>query len=232
MSDHVGLEEGTFDDEVVVKHRLHDGTEHTLGYSSASLNVMISVSENLWLNDWHQAVVLANGSVSGQRVSSLVDGQLGWSPVANLEHGSPLGKAAPLLVEGLCAGCQAVQTLRGRLVIGAAQNDQTLVEFDASVDVSRTEQLNEVLALGRSLVNRLLKHDHTRDVLFDFWCGEKELAIVAAISLVVLHRDRIESLSDGARGLVSSQDSLAGGRDLTRRPNQFFFEVKLCFNHC
>lgn len=100
------------------------------------------------------------------------------------------------------------------------------------MDAAGTEKLNEVRAVGGSLVNRLFEHDHTRDVFFDLRGGEKELAVVATVGFVVLDGDLIESLSNSSCGLVSCQDSFAGGRNFAGSLNEFFSKVLLCVNHC
>jgi len=47
LGDHVGFEEGSFDDEVVVEHCLHDGSEHSLRNFGTSFDGVGPVSEDL-----------------------------------------------------------------------------------------------------------------------------------------------------------------------------------------
>ena len=164
-------------------------------------------------------------------MGSLLDGELTWESIADLEDGSPLGEPAALLVEGLASGGEAVETLSGALLVGASENDETLVELDTGVDVSASEKLDEVGAVSGSLVNGLLVHDDTTDVLFDSWSGEKKLTVCTSVGFVVLDLNLIETLSDSSSALVSSEDALASGRDFAGSFDKFVLEGEFGFNH-
>lgn len=76
LSDHVGLKEGSLDDEVVVEHGLHHGGEDVLRDAGALLDGVVTVGEDLGLDDGHETVVLADGTVAGEGVGGLADGEL------------------------------------------------------------------------------------------------------------------------------------------------------------
>ena len=67
-----------------------------------------------------------------------------------------------------------------------------------------------LLGLGVRVEEGLLEQDDARDVLLDALGGEEELAVLAAVGLGVLNLDVLEAGRNRARGLVSSQDALAG----------------------
>ena len=135
-SDHVRLEEGTLDDEILVEHGLHDSAEDELGDACALFDGVASVSEDLRLDDGHKTVVLADGTIAGKGVCGLTDAYHAWAATTDLEDSSPLGKAATFSIESGGAAIQTVKTLSGLLTVGAADVDETLVELDAGVDVS------------------------------------------------------------------------------------------------
>ena len=122
---------------------------------------MSSISEDLWLDNWHESILLADGSVAGESVGGLANRDHGRLAVTDLEDGSPLGEAATFSIEGGGAAIQTVKTLSGLLTVGATDFDKTLVELDASVDASGAKELNKVLTFSGGLVNCLLEHDHT-----------------------------------------------------------------------
>ena len=101
--DHVWFEKCPFDDEVVVEHCFHDGAEHFLRNFGTSFDGVGSVSKNLWLDDWHETIILADRTVAGQGMGSLIDGKLTWESIADFKDCSPFGKSAALVIESLGA---------------------------------------------------------------------------------------------------------------------------------
>lgn len=164
-------------------------------------------------------------------MGSLFDGELTWESIADLEDGSPLGEPAALLVEGLASGGEAVKSLSGALLVGASENDKTLVELDTGVDASASEMLDKVLAVSGSLVNGLLVHDDTADVLLDSWSDEKKLTVGTSVGFSVLDLNLIETLSNSSSALVSGEDALASGRDFAGSFDEFVLEGEFGFNH-
>jgi len=221
LSDHVWLEEGSLNDKVVVKHGLHDGAENVLRNSSASLDIVASVGEDLWLNDWHKTVLLADSSVSGESVGGLSDRELTWHTVTNLEDSSPLGEAAALVIERLSTASKSIKTLSGVLPVGSWKDNKSLIELNTGVDSLGSKELNKVSSISSSLVDSLLEHDDSGNVLLNSLSGEKELTVSSSVSLGVLNSNSIESLSDGSGGFISSEDTLSWGTDLTGGLDKF-----------
>ena len=186
-SDHVWLEEGTLDDQVLVEHGLHDSAEDELGDAGALVDRVAAIGEDLGLDDGHEAVVLADGTVAGKGVGSLADGDHRWAAISDLEHGSPLGEAAALGVELGSAAIETVETLGSGLAIGAADGNDSLIELDTGLDATRAEELDEVLSTGSGLVDGLLVQDDAGDVLLDSWGGEEELSVSTSVVFGVLN---------------------------------------------
>lgn len=168
-SDHVWFEEGALDDQVLVEHGLHDSAEDELGDAGALVDRVAAIGEDLWLDDGHETVVLADGAVAGKGVGSLADGDHRWASISDLEDGSPLGEAAALGVELGSAAIETVETLGSGLAVGAADGNDSLVKLDTGFDATRAEELDEVLSTGSGLVYSLLVQDDAGDVLLDSW---------------------------------------------------------------
>lgn len=92
--DHVWLQKETLNEEFLGEELLHDSGENSFGDFSADLDGVVTILENLWLDDWDESVLLANRSVSGKGMGSLLDGGLGWASVSDFEDSSPLGESA------------------------------------------------------------------------------------------------------------------------------------------
>lgn len=105
-------------------------------------------------------------------------------------------------------------TLGGALALGAHQVNNTLVDLDSGNDVLLLQQLNEGGAIVGLLVEGLVEQNDSRDVLRQLVVGgEQQLAVLATVVVGVLGTDISQALSHGADGLISGQNSLAGGDD-------------------
>ena len=80
----------------MIEELLHDGREDFLGDSGTDVDAVVTILENFWLDDWYETILLADRTVSGERMSGLSDGHLGWKTVGwvNLKDSSPLGESA------------------------------------------------------------------------------------------------------------------------------------------
>ena len=81
--------------------------------------------------------------------------------------------------------------------------------LDASDDVLLLEDLDEIHALVGLLVKGLLKENNTGDVLLNVLGLEEKLSVLSSVVFGVLDIDRTESSTDGASGLIGSEDALA-----------------------
>lgn len=88
-----------------------------------------------------------------------LNSELGGETITNLNNSAPFSEAAALLVESLCSGSETVETLSRVLVVGAADDDETFVEFDTGVDATFLKELDEVFTFGGCLVDCLFEHD-------------------------------------------------------------------------
>lgn len=214
--DHVWLEEHTLKDNVLGDQFVHDGVEYLLGNSGASLDVMGTVREDLWLDDWHETSMLADLSISSQRVGSLGDGNFRWaSIVGDLQDSSPLGESGSHFVVLLGSLRKAIQSHGDSLISGTLDDGNTSINLDSSENTLVSEDLGQWGSIGGVLSDSLVVHDSTTDVLVETLGGVKELSVVISVLLGVLDIDCLESLSAGSVGLIGSQDTFAwGGEEL------------------
>jgi hypothetical protein len=214
-SDHVGFEEASLNDEVVGEHLSHHAGEDTLRNAGTSLDRMVSINHDLGLNDGYKAVVLADTTIAGESVGSLVNGELRRSSIGNtdLEDTSPFGKSASLFVEGFASSSKSIKTLSGSLVGGSSHDDNTLVDLNSSQDTSASEVLDEVDSSGSVLAEGLLEHDDSTDVLLNSGSSEEKFSVGTGVLSDGLNTDSLESEPDGTGRLVSSKDSLTSSGD-------------------
>ena len=212
---------------MLVEHLLHDGGEDSLGDSGAHLNIVLAILEDLWLDDWHESILLADRSVSGEGVSGLSDGSLGWATSwGDLKNSSPFCESASQLIVFSTSLAKSIESLGGGLSVSSADGHEAGVDLDAAVDSSASQDLGELLgAVGGGVSDGLIEHDDSADVLLDAWGREEELTVSLSVGVVVLDADAVESLADGAGGLVGGEDTLAWGADLLRGLDELGLEV-------
>lgn len=165
--DHVGLEKGALEVDVVVGQGLVDRSEDLLGDLLAPLEVVVAVGKDLGLDDRHYSGALADGRVAGQDVGVLEDGQLGGAVLLDLEDATPLGEVATILLVLDATGLEIVKTLGRALVVGSEKWDHTGVDLDSRNDVTLLQEVDERGSIVGLLVQGLVKQDHARNVLAD-----------------------------------------------------------------
>jgi len=74
------------------------------------------------------------------------------------------------------------------------------------------------------VLDGLIVHDDSTDVLLNIWGGEKELSVGLSVWVSVLNTNAVESLSDGSGRLISGEDSLTWGANFFACLHQFFLE--------
>jgi len=112
---HVGLEESTFQVNVVVVESLVHECQYSLSNFLGALQVVLTIGKNLGFNDWDESVHLANGSIAGEDVGILQHGLVAGGVLADLEYTSPLGEVAAILLVLGAPGRQVIKTLGGGL---------------------------------------------------------------------------------------------------------------------
>ena len=175
---HGWLQEGSLEHNSAVLELLVHDAQNTLLDGSGGGDVVVSVDEDLWLDDWDKSGLLTDAGVAGKSVSGLIDGVVGRRSVLNVdeEGGTPLGEAGSLVVVLDASVVQVVKSTAPRLAwVSSAKSLQSGVNLDSRDDSGLVQELNEWLSLGRVLEEGLLEEDGSRDVLSESRGGEKEL---------------------------------------------------------
>jgi hypothetical protein len=226
-SNHVWLEKESFNKKSLAQKFAHDSSENSLGNLSTCLDGMVTVNQDLWLNDWDKTVLLADRSVSGKSVGVGSDSSLGWEARCwvDLEDSSPLGKSYSHSVVLGTSLAKSIKSLSGSLIWASAEVNDTSVHLDSAVNSSSLENLNESGSIGSIVSDSLVEHDHSTDVLLDSWGSEEKLSVSNSVFVGILNGDSIESLSNGSGGLVSCEDSLSWGADFLCDLDELILEL-------
>merc|ERR1719217_307416 len=102
---HVRLEDSSLQVHAVHLQGRKLRHKHLLRNLSAHLDAVVAVRNDLWLNNWHQALALADGSVVRQVVHALKDRKVRWEALGgiDLQHVAPLREARALSIGFLAA---------------------------------------------------------------------------------------------------------------------------------
>merc|ERR1711931_59287 len=212
--DHVGLEQGSLQVDVVVRQGLVHSGKDLLSHVLAALQVVVAVGEDLRLNNGDNAVHLADAGIAGQDVGVLKDGQFGGGG-GDLQHTAPLGEIGTVLLVLGHTLIQAIKTLGGGLAVGSGKGDDTFVNLDSNNHASLLQELGEEHAIVGLLVQGLVEEDDTTNCwLHALVSGEEQLTVQPPVLLSVLSIDALEALGNAAGRLVCGKDSLAGSDDL------------------
>ena len=124
---------------------------------------MITVHQNLRLDDRHQPRFLAERSEHGERPRIRFDASLSWNTLVDRNHRAPLCEARselPILLKSLA---KAVESLGDLLTGKIGKDDGAFVHFDATNDALLCQHFGHENAALRLLTQRLVKQDHAAD---------------------------------------------------------------------
>mmetsp|Transcript_109127 Transcript_109127/g.152548 ORF Transcript_109127/g.152548 Transcript_109127/m.152548 type:complete len:365 (-) Transcript_109127:137-1231(-) len=185
--DHVRLQHGTLQVDVVVSQGFKLGRQHLLRHLATVVNVVVSVGHDLGLHDGHQALTLADGRIACQRVNGVHDGQVARQAFLGikLEHIAPFGEAGPFLVGLRATFLKVIQAFRGNLWMSQGPNLRaphallvvSLVHLDAGDHAVAGDDVHHRLAVGIVLEKRLPVEDDATDVLAESRGGEAHGAV-------------------------------------------------------
>jgi hypothetical protein len=204
------------DDGTPFPELLEDEMERARRDLVAALDRVVGVHQHLRLDDRHDAGLLREGRIAGERVGVDMEAGVGGDAVADRDHGAPLAEARAERVVLREAGAQAVEALRHLLARMSREVLRSRVDLDPRDDALRREQLRERRAVVGRLADRLVVHDHTADVLLEARGREEQVPVRAAVVLRRLDADRVEALLDRARRLVSREHALVVCHDRLR----------------
>jgi len=123
---HVGLEEGALEVEAVELAPSVGGGQDTLGGGNGGGELVVTVHEDLGLDNGHEAVHLGDDSHAGEGLGVGLDGELGGLALANAQGAAPLGEAGTSLEVISTLLVEVVQSLSDSLAIGTGEGNKTL----------------------------------------------------------------------------------------------------------
>lgn len=127
-ANHGRLEQHALEGDVVVSKVLESLRPHPRRDLKGGVDVVITVEENLGLDDRNETSVLADGSVTGKAVGAVSHSDARGA-IGDGNHRAPLAEAGSLLIVGSRAIREVVKALAPRLV-GVRERAKTLNEGD------------------------------------------------------------------------------------------------------
>lgn len=137
-------------------------------YLLATLQVVFTVTQNLGLNNRNQTVLLANGRITSQNISVLLQSNMRWGVLANVQNTTPLkvlknvcfytnkpylSKSTSTLFEFLAAFGQIVQALSSSLANSSSKRNDSHVQFDSGYGALFDDHINEAFTFVGLLNN-------------------------------------------------------------------------------
>ena len=175
---HGGLQQGSLEHNSTVLKLLVHNAQDTLLDGGRGGNVVVSVNQDLGLDNGDKSGLLTDTGVTGKSVGGLIDGVVGRGSVGDVdtEGRAPLGEPSSLCVVLHAPVVQVVESTAPRLTgVSAAQGLEASIDLDSRDDTVLVQELNEGLALGGVLEEGLFEEDGSGDVLSKSGGGEKKL---------------------------------------------------------
>lgn len=95
---------------MVVAQCLVDGSQDDFSDLLATFEVVVTIGQDFWLDDWDDALGLADGSVTGQDIGVFQDSLVAGGVLADLQDATPLGEVAAVLLVLSATGGQVIET--------------------------------------------------------------------------------------------------------------------------
>mmetsp|Transcript_2999 Transcript_2999/g.8916 ORF Transcript_2999/g.8916 Transcript_2999/m.8916 type:complete len:396 (+) Transcript_2999:63-1250(+) len=209
--DHGRLEEDSLEHDTVVGHVLEGLGPGGRGNLKGAVDIVVSVEEDLRLDDRDKSSVLGDRGVAGQSVGAVADGDGGRSG-RDGDDRPPLAEASSGLVVLGAPLSKSVETRAPGLSVGVGERVEALVDLDTRDDALGVQGIDHGLTRGhRVLEEGLLEQDGSRDVLSESRGGDEEIPVALPVDLGVLETDGFEPLAAGGVGLIHGKDSLSSG---------------------
>ncbi|CEE78298.1 hypothetical protein XAC2852_710026 [Xanthomonas citri pv. citri] len=208
---HRGLQDGALEHDVLLIQRTEQRAQRGFGHFVAGFDVVAAVHDHFRLDHRHQALFLAQRSVTRQRMRVGLDAGAGRNVFADIDDRTPLGEARTQRVVLLQTRTQAVQAFGHQLARHAGQRLRALVDLDARDDAVGGHVLGERHAILGLLTDGLVEQDGAGDVVAQLGRGQQQFAIGATVLFDVLDADAGKTLGDRAGRFVDGDDALTRG---------------------
>ncbi len=163
--DHVGLQNHALEQNTVLFQLLKGLSKNLRRNPLAQINVMVTVHEDLWLDDGHNSRLLAKGGVSSQSVRVGADAIVRGEALSDGDYSAPLGEACPELSVFSKSLAESIETLGDFLTWEASEVSCSLVNLDPRQDPLFAQDIDERSAFGSVLPQGLIKENDAADVI-------------------------------------------------------------------
>jgi len=210
---HGRLEEDTLKENAVISHIFKGlGPSHLSDLKSA-VNVVVTIKENLGLDNGDETRILGNGGVTGKTVGAVSDSG-GGGTSGNRDNRAPLSEAGTLLVVLITTLGKTVKASAPGLAVGVGERVETLVDLNTGNKSLLVQAGNHGLSRADVLEESLLEEDGTGDVLAETGGGHQQLTVSLTVLNGVLEANGFETLAAGGVGLVHGENAFARGGNL------------------
>ncbi len=131
----------------------------------AQVNIMLTVHENLWLDDGNDSLLLAKGGVSSQSVRVGDDAIVRGEALSDGDYSAPLGEACPELSVLSKSFAESIETLGDFLTRKASEVSCSRVHLDSRQDPPFRQNIDERSAISGALPQRLIKENDAAYVI-------------------------------------------------------------------
>lgn len=107
---HVWFQQSTFQVYMMIVQCFVHGGQNGFGDLLAAVQIVITIGQNFWLNNWNDAICLANGCIACENVGIFQNGLVAWGVFADFQYATPFGEVASILFVLCATGIQIVQT--------------------------------------------------------------------------------------------------------------------------
>lgn len=177
---------------------------------------MTAVHQHLGLDDRHDAFVVADRGVTGQRVGVGLDRE-------------PARQCVGDVVDARLR--EPVESLRDLIARRMRERDRAGVDLDAGNDALARDQIGQRCAVVASLAERFLLQDDAADERVEPRRPQQQVAVCAPVLVGRINADRHEPLGDHRAAFIGSQDALAGLHQRIDRRLQLVSSAHRAFLH-
>lgn len=211
--DHGRFKEDTLEENVVISEVLEGLGPSALSDLKSAVNVVVTIKENLGLDNGDKTRVLGNGGITGKAVGAVSDSG-GGGTSGDRDDRAPLGETGTLLVVLVATLGKTVKASAPRLAVGVGERVETLVDLDTGNKSLLVQAGNHGLSRADVLEESLLEENGTGDVLAETGGGHEQLTVSLTVLNGVLEANGFETLAAGGVGLVHGENTLARGGNL------------------
>jgi hypothetical protein len=127
---------------MVVAECLIDGSQDDFSDFLATVKIVLTVGQDFWLDNWNNALRLANGSIASQNIGVLQNSLIAGSVLADLQNATPLGKIAAVFLVLRATLSQVIETYKRREAVSSTNYFRGKTKKPQKSDLATTKKLS------------------------------------------------------------------------------------------